>query len=273
MRGEGNPPAVDSIEAWCQAYIESCDLRVKIAPPAPPADFAGERDALRVAEPGRPPELMVVARAKKTPRPGALVRPDARAALLHTFWHHELQAAELFAWAILAFPETPEAFRRGLLGILLEEIGHMRLFAGEIERLGFQLGSFPVRDWFWQRVPSVESPIAFLALVGLGLESVNLDHATGFAATFEAAGDPSAAAVERRVGRDEERHVDFARHWFGVFSGSELDFEAWCQALPAPLSPLIFRGKKIDREARSRAGIDASFLDALEAWRPDETDS
>lgn len=221
-----------------------------------------------ICEPGRPRELVVVTRAPKTPRPGALVRAEARAALLHTFWHHELQAAELFAWAVLAFPDTPEEFRRGLIGIMLEEIGHMGLFAGELRRLGFELGAFPVRDWFWQRVPTAASPVSFLALMGLGLESVNLDHCMGFAEALEAAGDPEAAAVERRVGRDEERHVAFAKKWFGVFTGSELDFEAWCEALPAPLSPLIFRGKALDRSARRRAGIDASFLDALEAWRP-----
>jgi uncharacterized ferritin-like protein (DUF455 family) len=274
MEGERNPDlGFASIEAWCAAYIRSEELAFKVAPPAPPAAFLEACESERIAEPGRPPELVVVERAPKTPRPGALVRPDARARLLHTFWHHELQATELFAWAILAFPETPEEFRRGLLGILQEELGHMQLFADEVERLGFPVGSFPVRDWFWQRVPSVTSPLSFLALVGLGLESVNLDHAASFAELFEAAGDPSAARVERRVGRDEERHVDFARRWFGIFTGSELDFTSWCCALPAPLSPLLFRGKRLDRAARSRAGIDASFLDALEAWQPEAPDS
>ena len=275
MSSEGNPPpqdcALDSIEAWAEAYIESVSLAFKVAPPVPPVQFLDGAVSRRLPAPGRPRELVVVARAKKSPRPGALVRPEARAALLHTFWHHELQAAELFAWAILAFPETPEAFRRGLLGILLEELGHMRLFQREIERLGFSIGAFPVRDWFWQRVPSVETPLSFLALVGLGLESANLDHSANYALHFEAAGDRSAAAVERQVGADEERHVDFARHWFGEFTGSELDFDSWCEALPAPLSPLLFRGKQIDRDARARAGIDASFLDALEAWQPDQS--
>lgn len=272
MAKEGNPRPPDignaSVSDWAKAYILSESLAFKIDPPVPPERFHEDGGALRIAAPGRPSELRVVMRANKTPKPGALVRPEPRAALLHTFWHHELQATELFAWAILAFPETPEEFRRGLLGILLEELGHMRLFQGEIERLGFQIGAFPVRDWFWQRVPSVTSPLSFLALVGLGLEGVNLDHSASFSKQLEAAGDPLAAAVERRVGRDEERHVDFARRWFEQFSGEKLDFKAWQDVLPAPLSPLLFRGRSIDRAARLRAGMDAAFIDALETWRP-----
>ena len=274
MTGEGNPQVGarsevhHSIEVWARAFVESPDLAYKCAPPPAPRDFAPAFAPLRLCGPGRPPELEVVARAKKTPRPGALVRPEARARLLHTFWHHELQAAELFAFALLAFPETPESFRRGLLGILFEELGHMRLYAHELVRLGYRPGSFPVRDWFWRRVPGVASPASFLALVGLGLEAANLDHATDFAAALLAAGDPEAAAVEALVGREEESHVAFARRWFEHFTGRPLDFAAWSAALPAPLTPLLFRGQPLDRAARARAGLDADFVGALAAWTP-----
>ena len=61
-------------------------------------------------------------RARKSPGPEAIRVPKRRAELLHTFLHHELQAAELMCWAILAFPETPEAFRLGLLGVARDEI-------------------------------------------------------------------------------------------------------------------------------------------------------
>ena len=39
----------------------------------------------------------------------------------HALANHELQAVELFAWALLAFPEAPADFRRGLLHILTDE--------------------------------------------------------------------------------------------------------------------------------------------------------
>ena len=62
----------------------------------------------------------------------------------------------------------------------------------------------------------------------------------------------------------------FAVEWWPRLDPEEraVDFDSWSAALPAPLSPLIFRGRPIAREARARAGQDAAFLDALEAWRP-----
>jgi len=212
----------------------------------------------------------VLERAPKAPRPGALVRPEERARLLHTFWHHELQAAELFARALLAWPESPEAFRRGLVEILFEELSHMALYEREVQRLGFGIGDFPVRDWFWERVPTAPGPAGFLAMVGLGLEAANLDHGEVWAERLEAVGDSAAGAAQRRVAREEERHVAFAVEWWPRLDPEEraVDFDSWSAALPAPLSPLIFRGRPIAREARARAGQDAAFLDALEAWRP-----
>lgn len=250
-------------------YITSTRLADKVAPSPPPRTFAGG-PALRLTGPGRPPEVALLPRAPKSIKPGALVRPGARADLLHRFWHHELQAAELFAWAILAFPETPEAFRRGLLAILLEEVGHMALYAREIERLGFAIGSFGVRDWFWARVQTVTSPLSFVALIGMGFESANLDHAPLFGEYLRAAGDESAARTEERIGLEEERHVAFAAEWFVKLSGGALDFEAWSGALPEPLTPLLFRGKQINRAGRERAGQPAAFVQALSDWQPAE---
>ena len=265
-RKSASAPA--TIEAWARGYVLATTLAAKTAPAPPPPAFAGAHAAERLAAPGRPPELDVVARAPSTPKPGALVRPEARAELLHRFWHHELQAAELFAWALLAFPETPEAFRRGLVRILLEEVGHMRLYAREIERLGFALGDFPVRDWFWERVPTVRTPASFVALVGLGLEGANLDHAPRWADALRAAGDARSADVEARVGDEEERHVAFAREWFERFTGAPLTFAAWSAALPAPLTPLLMRGKVVNHAARVRAGLGEEFVADLAAWQP-----
>jgi len=53
------------------------------------------------------------------------------------------------AWAVLAFPETPREFRAGLVRIEFDEIRHMHLYAEQMTRLGFEIGQFTVRDWFW----------------------------------------------------------------------------------------------------------------------------
>lgn len=223
--------------------------------------------ALRLAQPGRPPELRVAAHKIKAPRGGALRDPKKRAALLHTFWHHELQAAELMCWAVLAFPDTPVAFKRGLIGICQDEIRHMQLYAAAIEALGCQLGDFAVRDWFWMRVPTAASPAAFLAAMGLGFEAGNLDHTQRFAGLFRSFGDEEGARMQELVASEEVPHVAFAAHWFRRFQG-ELSFARWQAELPAPLSPMVMRGDPLNRSARASAGLDELFLDTLERWQP-----
>jgi uncharacterized ferritin-like protein (DUF455 family) len=253
--------------AWARAYIESTSLAYKLAPPPLPAED-GVAAPLRMAKPGRPALLEVTWDKYKAPRSAAALRDvKKRASLLHTFLHHELQAAELMCWAVLAFPETPRTFRGGLLNICLDEARHMRMYAAHLHALGFEVGAFPVRDWFWERAPAAESASQFLALMGLGFEAGNLDHSERYCALFAEAGDPEATALQARVGHEERAHVAFAAHWFRMLAGG-LDFEAWRAALPAPLSPMVMRGRPLAREARRAAGLDDSFLDALEAWQP-----
>src|SRR2546430_2292140 len=78
--------------------------------------------AIRIAAPGRPTELAIVAgRQARVPPVAGMRDPAQRARILHALANHELQAIELFAWAVLAYPDTPVAFRRGLVAILADE--------------------------------------------------------------------------------------------------------------------------------------------------------
>jgi len=221
----------------------------------------------RVSSPGRPPELRSVARSPKTPRPGALVRPEVRARLLATFLHHELQAAELMCWALLAFPDTPREFRAGLLKIALDEVRHMQLYRGHLEELGHGVGDFPVRDWFWERLPACATPLAFVASMGIGFEGGNLDHSRRFAEAFRAVGDEAGARAQEQVGREEIAHVRFALKWFRHFAG-DFNFDRWTREIVAPLSPMVMRGNCLNLESRRQAGLSEAFLEALAAWTP-----
>lgn len=258
-------PREGTVERWAWDYVHASTLAAKIAPSPPPEDWEDAGTARRIEAPGRPPELRVVRKAKKT---RGLAGEEGRARALHTFWHHELQAAELMAWAVLAFPETPLEFRAGLVRIARDEIRHMGIYAEQIERLGFHVGDFEVRDWFWERVPTARTPAAFVAVMGLGLESANLEHSASFAARFREAGDEEGARAQEIVGREEIAHVRFGVTWFEAFSKT-LDFATWRRALPEPLTPLLMRGTPLQREARRRAGQPERFLDELETWSPD----
>ncbi len=260
-------PREGTLEAWAWSLVTTDDLAIKRAPGPPPTERDAAWRPTRLAAPGRPPWLVRTDKRRKTPRAGALVRPEKRAELLHVFAHHELQAAELFAWAILAFSDAPEPFVRGLAGLAGDEARHFGAYERELARLGHPYGAFPVRDWFWERAPSIATPVSFCAFVGLGLESANLDHARRFEAELRAAGDPSAADLTVAIGREEIAHVRFAVRWFTRL-GEPLDLEAFVRALPPPLSPILFRGRPLDRDARREAGWPDAAMDALERWQP-----
>ena len=251
------------------AFLRAEELEAKLAPPPlpEPGTFAPGFSPCPDVRPARPAPLVVEARAPKAPRPGALARPEARARLVHTFLHHELQAAELFAWAVLAFPDTPEPFRRGLLRLAGEELEHLAAYRAHLATLGHAVGDWPVRDWFWERVPTCADPLAFVAFVGVGLEGANLEHSARYAAAFRQAGDEPGAALLERIEREEVSHVAFAVRWFRHFAGG-FDFDRWRAALPTPITPSILRGRPLNVPARRRAGLDEAFLAGLEAVPP-----
>jgi uncharacterized ferritin-like protein (DUF455 family) len=255
----------ETVEAWAFRYLTSEALAHKLSPPPPPERWEARPRAQRIARPGRPEVLIAATQRIKSPRPGALKAPVPRARLIHGFLHHELQAAELMCWAILAFPDAPAAMKRGWLGIALDELRHMAMYEAHLIALGHRFGSFPINDWFWTRVPESESPAAFVATLGMGLEGGNLDHAQRFTARLLEAGDPEAAAIEARIGEEEVPHVAFAIHWFDRLTGG-CDFEVWRAHLVAPLSPMMMRGDPINFEARRRAGFPEAFLEELSRW-------
>jgi uncharacterized ferritin-like protein (DUF455 family) len=268
-------PPEGTLERWAWDYVVLDDLAYKLAPPPLPR-ASGEDEgpwesappSRRALRPGRPANLVQAAKKPKTPTGQALRDPGKRAQLLHVFLHHELQAAELFAWAALTFVDVPRPLRLGWLKLALDEARHMRLYEAELARLGHAFGDFAVRDWFWERVPACESALSFLALVGVGFEGGNLDHGARFAAMLEEAGDPSAAAVQRRIAEEEVAHVRFAVRWIEKLGGSLEPFDAFRALLPPPLSPIVLRGMPLAREARREAGLSESFVEALERFAP-----
>lgn len=262
------PPEPADVEAWAKHYVLTTKLSDKLSPAPPPPRFREGATPLRLAQPGRPLEFRLARRGERTPKLEALKEPQYRARALHAFFHHELQAAELMCWALLAFADAEVELRKGLLAICLDEIRHMNLYREHIEALGFEIGDFGVRDWFWKRVPACPTKLSFVAVMGMGLEAANLEYAGDFAARFRAVGDEAGALIQERIAKEEVAHVGFATRWFARWTGG-CDFETWAAELPAPLSPWVMHGNPIAESARRRAGMSREFIAALSAYIPE----
>ena len=83
-------------------------------------------------------------------------------------------------------------------------------------------------------------------------------------------GDIDGASIQEQIAEEEIPHTALAVHWFERLTAEREAplFEHWSAHLPPPLSPLLMRGLPLDRARRDRAGLPASFLDALEQWQP-----
>jgi len=251
---------------WAHRIVTSDVLADKLAPPPPGLELADAEPPLRLAAPGRPPALAIVpGRAAKVPPLAGMRDPAQRARILHALSNHELQAIELFAWALLAFPDAPLAFRRGLVAILADEQRHFQLYVDRLAALRTKFGDHPVTGHFWNKLDHLNTPLEFACAMGLTFEHANLDFASDYATAARACGDVATAEALEQVHADEIRHVHFGWVWLGKLAGDGVDpWDAYNAHVRPPLGPHRARGARLDREARRRAGIAESFIDRLD---------
>ena len=190
--------------------------------------------------------------------------PRQRPRILHALANHELQAVELFAWALLAFPDAPREFRAGLLSLIGDEQRHTRAYAERLAEWGVRLGDHPVTGYFWSKVPGLTTPLRFVCAMGLTFENANLDHCADYAAAARAAGDLRTAELLDRVAADEVEHVRFGVRWLEAWRDEgRSQLETYSRNVDWPLRPALARGKTFHLEPRERAGLDPEFIRAL----------
>jgi uncharacterized ferritin-like protein (DUF455 family) len=255
------------IRDFARTVLLTEDLVTKLTPAAGEVTDAEPGPALRAAAPGRPPHLRF--QKVEVPSIEGMVDPAQRPRILHALANHELQAAELFAWALLAFPEAPPDFRRGLLRILDDEQRHTRMYIARVEDAGARFGDFPVHGYFWSKVEAITTPLRFLCAMSLTFENANLDHTEEYAEAARRAGDLKTAAVIERVHRDEIDHVRFGWTWLQILKEKdESAWDAFRANLTWPLRPARARGRIFDREGREAAGLDPEFIRRIEQSEP-----
>jgi uncharacterized ferritin-like protein (DUF455 family) len=248
--------------AWSVVHADSLEAKL-----APPPELTDREPGLpcRPPRPGRPANLRIVpAREARVPSPNAFRESRYRPRILHALANHELQAAELFAWALLAFPSAPASFRRGLLGILRDEQRHTRMYLSLLAASDTSLGDHPVSGYFWGKAPDITSPARFVCAMSLTFENANLDHTLEQAAIAREAGDERTAATLEQVHADEIEHVRFGWQWLCRFrQPQEAMWTAYSDRLAWPLRGALARGRTFHAESRRIAGLDREFIDEL----------
>lgn len=246
---------------YAEALVRATTLEGKLVPPPPDLVLDDPGEPLRIAAPGRPAALQIVPVKKGIVPPVAGMHdPAQRARILHALANHELQAIELFAWALLAYPDAPLLYRRGLLAILADEQRHFGLYIDCLARFATRFGDHPVTGHFWNKLDHLATPLHFVCAMGLTFENANLDFANDYATAARACGDTATAAALDQVHTDEIAHVHFAYTWLCRLAPDTDPWSAYLAHVRPPLGPRRARGPRFDAEARRRAGFSPEFI-------------
>ena len=205
---------------------------------------------------------------------GAAFRDAGKRAIAHHIMaNHELQALEVMAMILLAFPEAPTEFRTGMAIIMFDEQRHTRLHVTRAAELGLTFGDLPVNSYIWNKATEYSTTLQYVAGLPLVFEGANLDHTIEFEQYFRDHGDSRGGDIMRAIHLDEIQHVEFGLHWLRQWKDPELsDFDAWQQQLKWPIRPTTARGETFQFEARLAAGMDEDFVQQLCNWDDERSD-
>ena len=189
---------------------------------------------------------------------------DKRAVCLHRFAGHELLAVEIMAYALLAFPDAPKHFRKGLANTLKEEQQHVRLYMERLGEMGVRFGDLPLYKHFWSHTPYLTTPLKYISVMSLTFEMANLDFAPMYRNSFIRHGDDLSALLMQQILEDEISHVSFGYQWLKKFkTEEENEWKAWRSNVPERLPLHRARGFTLQEEARKKALIPDEWIEAL----------
>jgi uncharacterized ferritin-like protein (DUF455 family) len=193
---------------------------------------------------------------------------DKRAICLHRFAGHELLAVEIMAYALLAFPDAPKHFRKGLANTLREEQGHVKLYMKRMSEMGLEFGAMPLYKHFWGYIPYLTTPLRYISVMSLTLEMANLDFAPHYGDSFRQHGDEESAKLMERIFEDEISHVSFGLNWLRKMKSNEkAEWDVWCENLPPLVKPSRAKGLLFFEEGRRRAGASEEWISSLRDCR------
>jgi uncharacterized ferritin-like protein (DUF455 family) len=250
------------LREWATRILSADTLEEKLLTPPILTDHA-PGPAIRWDTPTRPVGMEFKRHSKEERLPAFHEHKEAdkRAICLHRFAGHELLAVEIMAYALLAFPEAPKYFRKGLANTLKEEQEHVRLYIERLAGLGVRFGDMPLYKHFWSHVPFLLTPLRYVSVMSLTFEMANLDFAPMYRQSFARNGDESSASLMQRILEDEISHVSFGYQWLKKMKQNhETDWQAWRASAPSLLTVKRARGFVVNEAPRKAAGIPDEWI-------------
>jgi uncharacterized ferritin-like protein (DUF455 family) len=252
--------------AWALRILTSDALEDKLFQPDEITDF-NPGNPIIISEPARSYELRLQRRKKeeKLPPLHELNSEEKRAICLHRFAGHELLAVEIMAYALLAFPDAPPSFRKGVVHTLKEEQGHVQLYCNRLAELGATFGSCPLYRHFWTHVSFMRTPLHYISIMSLTLEMANLDFAPAYGKAFLKAQDSASSALMQTILKDEIAHVRFGWTWLKKLKAQGVDdWKAWTDTLSTTLlTPKRAKGPCFQEEMRRQAGVSEEWIQEM----------
>jgi len=253
------------LREWAIRILSADTLEEKLLSPEDLADDAPGAPLIWTT-PTRPPGMGFHKHTRKDRLPSFFEhgKADKRAVCLHRFAGHELLAVEIMAYALLAFPDAPKSFRKGVAHTLKEEQGHVRLYRERMKAFGLSFGDLPLYRNFWAYVPFLTSPLKYVSVMSLTFEMANLDFAPLYGSSFAAYGDEESAALMRKILDDEIAHVSFGCRWLQRWKEEkESEWQTWCKNLPPRMLPSRAKGTHFFSQNREKAGIPQDWIEEL----------
>lgn len=218
--------------------------------------------------PTRSKKIAFSAEQMKFPK-GHFHLDEKKAMALNSFANHELLAIEMMACALAMFPHDTEElrrFKRGVLVSLKDEQKHFQLYVKRMQQLGYDFGDFPLNDFFWRQMPTMDTPSKYLSVMALTFEAANLDFAKHYRDLFASIDDLKTAKILDIVYQDEITHVNLGVHYLNLWKRNKSLWQYYLECLPWPLTPARSKGKVFDLDGRVQAKLDDEFIQNVQSF-------
>ncbi|TGM01557.1 DUF455 family protein [Leptospira jelokensis] len=260
------------LSEYAKHLLLASNLEDKLLPPSKHWDEEVEVSSIRIEKPNRNRKLQFSDKKIKIPRLEHLNLESNRGLTLHHFANHELMAIELFAWAILAFPDAPKSIRNGWIKTIGEEQIHLKMYINRMNDFGIQFGDIPLNYIFWKQLKQFNSLESFSAVMSLSFEGANLDYSQVYAKVFSYFGDQLTSDIMLYIFEDEVKHVKRGvRAFEKSIPGDKNSWEHYLSLIQFPFTPRRAKGYLYFPETRSLAGLDAKFTKELETYEDEYT--